>query len=59
MQAVLAKEPSAIDLTNVLWGPPGGGNRFPIGVRTASQGSDPDTGGNTHYAIFPAGSHFN
>ena len=35
-----------------------GGNGFPVGVRTARQGVDPDTGGITYYAMFPAGSHF-
>lgn len=40
------------------WGTPGGGNGFPVGVRTARQGVDPDTGGITYYAMFPAGSHF-
>ena len=48
----------AIDLNDVPWGAPGGGNGFPVGVRTARQGVDPDTGGITYYAMFPAGSHF-
>ncbi len=58
IQATLATEPLAIELGDVLWGAPGGGNGFPIGVRTARQGVDPDTGGITYYAMFPAGSHF-
>ncbi|MCH7816390.1 MAG: cupin domain-containing protein [Proteobacteria bacterium] len=50
--------PLAINLDAVNWGPPGGGNGFPVGVRTARQGSDPVTGGITYYALFPADSHF-
>lgn len=49
---------SAIDLDKLDWGPPGGGNGFPVGVQTARQGVDPETGGVTYYALFPAGSHF-
>ena len=58
IQVALATEPIAIDLKDVPWGAPGGGNGFPVGVRTARQGVDPDTGGITYYAMFPAGSHF-
>ena len=58
IQATLATEPLAIELGDVLWGAPGGGNGFPVGVRTALQDVDPDTGGITYYAMFPAGSHF-
>jgi len=58
IQAALATEPLAIDLEDLPWGAPGGGNGFPVGVRTARQGVDPDTGGITYYAMFPAGSHF-
>lgn len=47
-----------VDLDAVNWGPPGGGNGSPVGVRTARQGVDPVTGGITYYAMFPAGSHF-
>ncbi|MEQ8954071.1 MAG: cupin domain-containing protein, partial [Gammaproteobacteria bacterium] len=58
--ALLAQssEPLAIDLDELQWGPPGGGNGFPVGVRTAPQGTDAETGGVTYYAMFPAGSHF-
>ena len=56
--SVTAKEPLVVSLEAVQWGPPGGGNGFPVGVRTARQGIDPDTGGMTYYAKFPAGSHF-
>lgn len=58
IQATLATEPLATDLNDVPWGAPGGGNGFPVGVRTAVQGVDPDTGGITYFAMFPAGSHF-
>ena len=51
-------EPLALPLADVPWGPPGGGNGAPVGVQTALQGTDPETGGITYYAKFPAGSHF-
>jgi mannose-6-phosphate isomerase-like protein (cupin superfamily) len=51
-------EASAVGLNDLNWTPPGGGNGFPVGVQTARQGVDPDTGGITYYAKFPAGSHF-
>jgi mannose-6-phosphate isomerase-like protein (cupin superfamily) len=51
-------QPLAVNLDEVNWGPPGGGNGFPVGVRTERQGIDPVTGGITYYALFPAGSHF-
>lgn len=54
-------EPSAalaVNLNELEWGPAGGGNGFPVGVRTARQGIDPETGGITYYALFPTGSHF-
>ena len=50
--------PLALPLADVQWGPPGGGNGAPVGVQTARQGVDPETGGITYYAKFPAGSHF-
>jgi len=53
-----ATQPLALNLDKVDWGPPGGGNGSPVGVRTARQGIDPETGGITYYAMFPAGSHF-
>ena len=46
------------DLESVEWGPPGGGNGFPVGLQTARLGIDADTGGITYYAMFPAGSRF-
>lgn len=51
-------EPLAVDLDELDWSPPGGGNGFPVGVQTATQGYDRETGGRTYYALFPAGSHF-
>ncbi len=50
--------PYAVNLDELQWGPPGGGNGAPLGLRTARQGVDPDTGGVTYYAMFPAGTHF-
>ncbi len=51
-------DPFAIRLDEIRWGRPGGGNGFPLGVQTSRQGIDPETGGVTYYAKFPAGSHF-
>ncbi len=48
----------AINLNELQWGRPGGGNGSPLGLRTARQGIDPITGGVTYYAMFPAGTHF-
>ena len=50
--------PVTLNLDDVNWGPTGGGNGSPLGLRTARQGIDPVTGGITYYAMFPAGSHF-
>ena len=55
-ESVLA--PMAVTLQQIQWGPSGGGNGFPVGVRSATQGMDPASGGITYYALFPAGSHF-
>lgn len=51
-------QPLAVDLEKVEWGPPGGGNGAPVGLRTARMGVDPINGGITYYAMFPAGTHF-
>ena len=51
-------EPLAVNLSDLEWSPPGGGDGFPVGVRTATQGYDPVSEGRTYYALFPAGSHF-
>jgi quercetin dioxygenase-like cupin family protein len=48
-------EALAINLSELEWGPPGGGNGVPLGTRTVRQGIDPDTGGITYFAHFPAG----
>ncbi len=53
-----ALEPLAISLEQIQWGPSGGGNAYPVGVRSARQGVDPVSGGITYYALFPSGSHF-
>jgi len=50
--------PKAVTLDSIEWGPPGGGNGYPVGVRSAQQGIDALTGGITYYALFPSGSHF-
>jgi len=54
----LETQPLAINLDEVEWGPPAGGNGSPLGLRTSRQGIDPETGGITYYAMFPAGTHF-
>ncbi|NKB33068.1 MAG: cupin domain-containing protein [Pseudomonadales bacterium] len=51
-------QPLAVNLDELEWGPPGGGNGTPLGLRTARQGVDPVNGGVTYYAMFPAGTHF-
>lgn len=51
-------DPYAINLDELEWGPPGGGNGVPLGTQTVRQGVDPKTGGITYYALFPAGTHF-
>jgi len=48
----------AINLSELDWGEPGGGNGVPLGTRTARQGVDPVTGGITYFALFPAGTRF-
>ena len=51
-------QPTAIDLDALEWGPPGGGNGVPLGTRTMRLNVDPDDGGVSYYAMFPAGTHF-
>ena len=51
-------DPLVIELDEIRWGQPGGGNGVTIGVQTSRQGTDPETEGITYYAKFPAGSHF-
>ncbi len=50
--------PLVVHLDEAKWTPPGGGNGFPVGVRTMTLGVDSESGGVTYYALFPAGSHF-
>jgi quercetin dioxygenase-like cupin family protein len=50
--------PFVLDYRDAEWGPPGTTPRFPQGVQTAQLSVDPDTGGPTYLARFPAGSHF-
>ncbi len=40
------------------WGPPSDRPSFPPGLRNAPIATDPDTGGPTYLARFPAGSRF-
>lgn len=56
--SAMPTEALAQNFSEINWGPAGGGNGFPVGVRSARQGVDPDTGGISYYAMFPAGSHF-
>ncbi len=56
--AAPAAQPSVMSVADIPWGPPGGGNGYPVGLRTARLGTDPATGGITYYALFPAGSRF-
>ena len=56
--SALPTEPRVVNFRDVSWGPPGTTPRFPAGVQTAQLGVDPDTGGPTYLARFPAGSHF-
>jgi len=51
-------QPMAVNLAELQWGTAGDGSVAPAGTRTALQGVDPDTGGVTYYAWFPAGGHF-
>jgi len=57
-QAAPTESALVIDFRNADWGPPGTTPRFPLGVQTAQLGIDPDNGGPTYLARFPAGSHF-
>lgn len=57
-QAIAEVDSQVINLSELQWGPPGGGNGFPVGVRTTRVDQDAVSGGITYYAMFPAGSHF-
>ncbi len=51
-------EPLAINLDDVEWGEAGDGSIAPAGTRTALQSKNPNTGGISYYAWFPAGGFF-
>lgn len=57
-RVVPTEDPLVIDHRDAAWGPPGTTPRFPMGVQTAQLGIDPENGGPTYLARFPAGSHF-
>jgi len=57
-QGAAPVEPMVVDFRDAEWGPPGTTPRFPAGVQTAQLGVDPESGGPTYLARFPAGSHF-
>lgn len=48
----------AINLDEVKWGEPSDGSIAPAGTRTALQSENPNTGGISYYAWFPAGGYF-
>jgi mannose-6-phosphate isomerase-like protein (cupin superfamily) len=56
--AAPATEPRVMSVDDIPWGPPGGGDGYPVGLRTARLSTDPTTGGMSYYARFPAGSRF-
>ncbi|WP_187289154.1 cupin domain-containing protein [Robiginitalea biformata] len=51
-------ESLAINLDDVEWGEAGDGSIAPAGTRTALQSTNPNTGGISYYAWFPAGGFF-
>ena len=51
-------DPLVIELDEIRWGQPGGGNGGPSGDHPSRPGPLPAPGGITYYAKFPAGSHF-
>jgi uncharacterized cupin superfamily protein len=51
-------DPLAIYLDDVEWGDPGDGSIAPAGTRTLLQSTDPNTGGISYYAWFPANGFF-
>jgi len=48
----------AINLDDVEWGEPRDGSISPAGTRVALQSTNPNTGGISYYAWFPAGGFF-
>ena len=52
-------EPLVLDWEQAEWGPPSSDRPgFPAGIRNAPIATDPETGGPTYLARFPAGSQF-
>ena len=50
--------PLVMNWRTAEWGPSSDRPRFPAGLRNASIATDPETGGPTYLARFPAGSRF-
>ena len=50
--------PLVMNWKTAEWGPPTNRPGFPAGITNASIVTDPETGGPTYLARFPAGSHF-
>lgn len=50
--------PLVLDWKAADWGPPSSRPGFPAGLRNAPIATDPETGGPTYLARFPAGSEF-
>ena len=58
-QTVSSIEPLVLDWEQAEWGPPSSERPgFPVGIRNAPFATDPETGGPTYLARFPAGSQF-
>ena len=53
-----SQEPLVVNWRTVEWGPPSDRAGFPAGLRNAPLATDPQTGGPTYLARFPAGSRF-
>ncbi|MCY4599058.1 MAG: cupin domain-containing protein [Acidobacteria bacterium] len=52
------RTPLVLQWESADWGPPTNRPGFPAGLRNADIATDPDTGGPTYLARFPAGSEF-
>ena len=50
--------PLVMNWRSAEWGPPSNRPRYPAGLRNAPISTDPETGGVTYLARFPAGSRF-
>jgi len=57
-QAPTTLEPLVLNWRDADWGPPTNNPGFPQGLRNAPIAVDPETGGPTYLARFPAGSRF-